>query len=1238
VTVSFDHACALVIGISNYRHIASLPAVQDAQDVTETLTRHGGYPPGNVRTLTDELATRAAIVAALQALAHRDPRPSLLLFYFSGHGGARRDAAGDDRDCYLMPFDGRWSDADDIADTALSGAELATLVERAGAERAVVILDCCRAGNVAVSRDVGFPLERELKSALGRLHRGRGRVVLAASSSDGHAFVRPGERNGVFTGHLLDGLRGACGGYDGVIDVADLYRYVQRKVAAEPEIQEPQFQSAVAGEMFAVARSPGHARRPHEHRARSNSGSVDRRELRRALHRRLRRIEEAEPMAPILGDVPAEEVTRTGWRRVPSLQRALIRNAEPVTVVEGGPGTGKSAFLRGLAVGLTAPDAPNRRSARSTALPLYVNLRDLEVPSGTPIDAGLIEAFVVDAWADQVPDLQATLRRGGPWLVLLDSFDEIPDLLSSSGSDALVARYAEAIEAFADRSAGCRVIVASRPYHGPKRTSWTRYRLLPLGEKRCRDIAASFFRSAGKGDDAVERFLGELHASRLPGWRDSPLVLNLICEHAAHRGGTLPGSLRDAFESLVARRIAARPDVLDRWGVTPGQLRLVAERAAFCMTADARIGLAVDVRRLLSALPAHGLEASHAVRDALDALVELRLARGSVVSGAVRDRFAFTHRRFQEYFAACCVRGGMPVAPAELLTDERWREIAITLLQAGEPAQVGSLLAHAADLLERAVAALPRGGRPAPELLRSFGDFKKAWRTHAVGAFCWPEHSAHVLGIVSSLAAAWGSVGAEHGESARRVRRAADVLLGNCMLGGVRADHAAAVELSGAATDPVRDRLLAWACAVRSEWLEDLAIPQAAAHGPLPLPVQHAVRRMLLRRALSGELRAERVRTEAQLRRVDHSGALVRTARWLLGAATADLLCWGVLASVFAVMVVLRPEKVELPIETGGPQPWHALLGPVIAAICGLGTPRLFRLNAVGLDRVFVRLPRLGSTASLAASAALTGILRACGAWFLLLPLALHVPWSDPWQLLLVSMAIGVFRPGLYAAAGQQHFGTGAWWRAALDVGWKLGATLTIVAAATAVTAATLDDRSHPLVTGTVAVVCSVLGGSLLVVVGFRLRDFLLDRRMRRRGSSIDAEQLLLDASRYRLAATRLRFLQRVREARLFRPGPLCERTLRDAILAIERDGKILAFRLHRGANPWVPDPRWSERFAMLYRAELVTRRGMAPWFGGPLDELSSLLTQTVFPDQVGAESSSARSAAKPEPVRAIEA
>jgi hypothetical protein len=113
------------------------------------------------------------------------------------------------------------------------------------AQRMTIVLDCCRAAGAAEPRDiVAAVLEGSFSAAqLSPLARGTGRAVLAASRADGVAYVRSGERNGVFTRHLLDGLRGAAWIAGDVIRVCDLFDYVQRKVVAEVGGQRPVFKA-----------------------------------------------------------------------------------------------------------------------------------------------------------------------------------------------------------------------------------------------------------------------------------------------------------------------------------------------------------------------------------------------------------------------------------------------------------------------------------------------------------------------------------------------------------------------------------------------------------------------------------------------------------------------------------------------------------------------------------------------------------------------------------------------------------------------------------------------------------------------------------------------------------------------------------------------------------------------------------------------------------------------------------
>lgn len=250
------NAHLLAIGISDYSSARQLPPAQDAQDIHAVLhdPAIGAYASADVPPLIDEAATKKAIETALEALAQRTNTESSVVFYFSGHG-CRATVDGKDT-CFLLPVDGDPSSPERLQDTALSAAELTELLRKIPAARLTVILDCCRAAGVAEPRDA--VLDPEL--ALTVLHpvTGRGRAVLAASRADGVAWIHREQRNGVFTGVLLAGLRGGAVGRDGAVRVCDLFDYVQRNVGKLSNGQQPVFRAELE-ENYIVA----HCSRKH---------------------------------------------------------------------------------------------------------------------------------------------------------------------------------------------------------------------------------------------------------------------------------------------------------------------------------------------------------------------------------------------------------------------------------------------------------------------------------------------------------------------------------------------------------------------------------------------------------------------------------------------------------------------------------------------------------------------------------------------------------------------------------------------------------------------------------------------------------------------------------------------------------------------------------------------------------------------------------------------------------------
>jgi len=200
-----------------------------------------------VHRLLDEAATRTAILDALDALARATGPGSTVFLYYSGHGAHAPGESGDRY--YLIPVDAVAGSRDALDRTAISNIELSARLAALPARRLTLVLDCCRAADLAAPR---------LTQAVAPLAQGRGRVVLAASRATDSAFALPGRRNSALTGCLLDGLRGAAPAVAGVIRVCDLFHYVQQRVAKEPVEQHPVFKAELE-ENYPIAELRGGA-------------------------------------------------------------------------------------------------------------------------------------------------------------------------------------------------------------------------------------------------------------------------------------------------------------------------------------------------------------------------------------------------------------------------------------------------------------------------------------------------------------------------------------------------------------------------------------------------------------------------------------------------------------------------------------------------------------------------------------------------------------------------------------------------------------------------------------------------------------------------------------------------------------------------------------------------------------------------------------------------------------------
>lgn len=196
-------------------------------------------------TATTVLANRPhhEVLRSINTVLKRAERDDLVLIYYSGHG--KLDEAGH---LYLATAD---TTAELLESTAVPVSRIRELVSLSHCTKSVLILDCCFAGAV----EKAF-LRGSVDDQLKLVSQGRGTYIMTAATGIQSAQEKEGDRNGLFTKHLLNGIRGGAADEDGdgYISAGELYNYVHREVAAESPQEPMKWDLNVRGELI-IAKS-----------------------------------------------------------------------------------------------------------------------------------------------------------------------------------------------------------------------------------------------------------------------------------------------------------------------------------------------------------------------------------------------------------------------------------------------------------------------------------------------------------------------------------------------------------------------------------------------------------------------------------------------------------------------------------------------------------------------------------------------------------------------------------------------------------------------------------------------------------------------------------------------------------------------------------------------------------------------------------------------------------------------
>lgn len=246
----YTRSRALVIGIDQYAHTSPLEyAVSDADEFRQTLIDSLGFAADDITYLTNETATRQAILRAFLRFTHEDiDVDERLIVFYAGHGHTRSGSRGEIG--YLVPHDA------DMADfsTFIRWDDFTRNSELVRAKHILFIMDACY-GGLALTRSIGPGGARFLKDMMLR----HSRQVLTAGKADEVVADSGGPlpNHSVFTGHLLEGMRGKAASDDGVVTAAGLMAYVYNRVATDKNSNQTPHYGHFDGDGDLVLVAPG---------------------------------------------------------------------------------------------------------------------------------------------------------------------------------------------------------------------------------------------------------------------------------------------------------------------------------------------------------------------------------------------------------------------------------------------------------------------------------------------------------------------------------------------------------------------------------------------------------------------------------------------------------------------------------------------------------------------------------------------------------------------------------------------------------------------------------------------------------------------------------------------------------------------------------------------------------------------------------------------------------------------
>ena len=268
----FSQGAAIVIGVSDYLDpTMNLPDAvsNDAKDVEELLAakEYCGYSRSRIFRFINAEATGDAVREGFDSISAVTCTTDTVVIFFSGHGWY--DSASGES--YLLPYD---CQRGSFRVTAISGTEFKGFVDKIKAQKVLIVLDSCYSGGIKAADGVQPSIKEVFTKSLAE---GRGRIVITSCRETELSYIHAHAKNSVFTGALLEGLRGAAVTSPGKAEISafELIEYLGNTVPAKEPRQHPNVHAYNAEAPFSIALNLGGKAKGRARQEEANSKVID---------------------------------------------------------------------------------------------------------------------------------------------------------------------------------------------------------------------------------------------------------------------------------------------------------------------------------------------------------------------------------------------------------------------------------------------------------------------------------------------------------------------------------------------------------------------------------------------------------------------------------------------------------------------------------------------------------------------------------------------------------------------------------------------------------------------------------------------------------------------------------------------------------------------------------------------------------------------------------------------------